>query len=100
MYVHLGNDISVRAGQIVGIFDIDYCSVDKRTREFLATAQKENRIVEVSPSELPRSFVVPSDGDGRRVYVTNVSPQTLGRRASAEEGSGRQAARSRNGRDL
>lgn len=100
MYVHLGNDISVRAGHIVGIFDIDYCSVDRRTREYLARAQRENRIVEVSPAELPRSFVVTSDGDGRRVYITNVSPQTLAKRASAEEGSGRRAARSSNGRDL
>ena len=82
MYVHLGNDISVPDRHIVGIFDIDYCSVDKRTREFLAAAQKDGRIVEVSPAELPRSFVVTSDGDGRKVYVTNVSPQTLARRAS------------------
>ncbi len=85
MYVHLGNDVSVRSGYIVGIFDIDYCSVDKRTREFLARAQKENRIVDVSPLELPRSFVVTSGEDGRRVYITNVSPQTLYRRAAAKE---------------
>ena len=85
MYVHLGNDVSVSSSCIVGIFDIDYCSVDKRTREYLARAQRENRIVEVSPAELPRSFVVTSAEDGRRVYITNVSPQTLLKRASAKE---------------
>ena len=88
MYVHLGNDVSVRSGYIVGIFDIDYCSVDRRTREFLARAQKDDRIVEVSPAELPRSFVVTSEQDGRRVYITNVSTQTLFKRASSEEYSG------------
>ena len=87
MYVHLGNDVSVRSRYIVGIFDMDYCSVDKRTRDFLARAQRENRVVDVS-QELPKSFVVTSRDDGNRVYITNVSPSTLARRAS---GTGRRA---------
>lgn len=80
MYIHLGSGVSVRSRYIVGIFDIDYCSVDKRTREFLTAAQKENRIVDVS-QELPKSFVVTSKENGNRVYITNVSPSTLSKRA-------------------
>lgn len=64
---------------IVGIFDIDYCSVDRRTRDFLSRAQKEGRIVDVS-QEIPKSFIVVRSDDGEKVYITNISPATLTRR--------------------
>lgn len=83
MYIHIGNDMAVRSRCIVGIFDFDTCSVDRRTREFLARAQREGRVVDVS-QELPKSFVVTSEADGRRVYITNVSPATLAKRAAAK----------------
>ena len=65
---------------IVGIFDIDYCSVDRRTRDFLSRAQKEGRIVDVS-QEIPKSFIVVRSDDGEKVYITNISPATLTRRS-------------------
>ena len=81
MYIHIGNGISLSTNNIVGIFDIDYCSVDKRTRNYLSRAQKEGRIVDVS-MELPKSFIVTSKKDGMKVYITNVSTATLVKRAS------------------
>ena len=65
---------------IVGIFDIDYCSVDRRTRDFLSRAQKEGRIVDVS-QEIPKSFIVVRSDGGEKVYITNISPATLTRRS-------------------
>lgn len=65
---------------IVGIFDLDYCSVDRRTRDFLSRAQKEGRIVDVS-QEIPKSFIVVRSDDGEKVYITNISPATLTRRS-------------------
>ena len=65
---------------IVGIFDIDYCSVDRRTRDFLSRAQKEGRIVDVS-QEIPKSFIVVRSDDEEKVYITNISPATLTRRS-------------------
>ena len=65
---------------IVGIFDIDYCSVDRRTRDFLSRAQKEGRIVDVS-QDIPKSFIVVRSDDGEKVYITNISPATLTRRS-------------------
>ena len=87
MYIHVGNGMAVRDRSIVGIFDMDYCSVDKRTREFLARAQQEGRVVDVS-QELPKSFIVTSAADGRRVYLTNVSPATLAKRAASKSAFG------------
>lgn len=84
MYLHIGNGIVIDDRKIIGIFDIDYCSVDRRTRSFLANAQKEGRIVDVS-QEIPKSFIVVSGDDGERVYITNVSPATLTRRAGSKD---------------
>ena len=35
MYVDIGYDLAVRAGQVLGVFDLDNTSWSKRTREFL-----------------------------------------------------------------
>ena len=53
--------------------------------EILARAQREDRVVSVS-QELPKSFVVCRDRDGDRVYLSQLSPATLLRRAQGLEG--------------
>lgn len=81
MYLHIGNGVVVNDRDIIGIFDIDYCSVDRRTRNFLSGAQREGKVIDVS-SEIPKSFVVVSGRDGEKVYITNVSPATLTKRSA------------------
>ena len=80
MYLHIGNGMVIDDREIVGIFDIDYCSVDRRTRDFLSRAQREGRIVDVS-QEIPKSFIVVRSEDGEKVYITNISPATLTKRS-------------------
>ncbi len=84
MYLHIGNGVVIDDREIVGIFDIDYCSVDRRTRRYLANAQKEGRVIDVS-LEIPKSFIVVSSDSGEKVYLTNVSPSTLTRRARSRD---------------
>ena len=57
MYLHLGNEKVVPHSEIIGLFDLDTTTVSKITRDFLARAEKEGRVVNVS-YELPKSFVV------------------------------------------
>ena len=83
MYLHLGNDVAVRTDEIIGIFDFDYCSIDKRARLFLSKAQKNGEIIDVT-YELPKSFVVTADKKNRKVYVTNVSTSTLAKRGERD----------------
>ena len=64
---------------IVAMFDIDACTVSKKTRDFLAAAQKNGAVVNVS-FELPRSFVVCCCGGKTTVYISQLSTKTLGRR--------------------
>ena len=80
MYLHLGQNTVVDTEQLLGVFDLDNSTVSKHTRDFLARAQKEGRVVNVS-MELPKSFVVCRDKEGETVYLSQLSPATLLRRS-------------------
>lgn len=79
MYLHLGNDVVINTEKIVAMFDIDACTVSKKTRDFLAAAQKNGEVINVS-YELPRSFIVCNDKGKTSVYISQLSTKTLSRR--------------------
>ncbi|MER2080519.1 MAG: extracellular matrix/biofilm biosynthesis regulator RemA family protein [Ruminococcus sp.] len=79
MYLHLGNDVVVTTEEIIAMFDIDACTVSKKTRDFLALAQKRGQVVNVS-YELPKSFVVCQKDGTTTVYISQLSTKTLSRR--------------------
>lgn len=79
MYLHLGNDVVINTEKIVAMFDIDACTVSKKTRDFLAAAQKNGEVINVS-YELPKSFVVCNDKGKTSVYISQLSTKTLSRR--------------------
>ena len=85
MYLHLGADISVNQKYIVGIFDLDNTSTSKITREYLNTATKENKVINVSEEDLPRSFIVIKERGIEKVYVSPISSHTLSKRANIFE---------------
>ena len=78
MYLSIGNDMSVRSSSVVGIFDMDNTTTSKRTRGFLATAQKEGQII--SCDDLPKSFVVTVEYGMTKVYESTLSAATLEKR--------------------
>ena len=75
MYLFLGGDVTVRADDVIGIFDIEECSVSRVTAEFLNSSQKKQQIVNVS-QDIPKSFIVCSE----KVYISNVSHNTIRKR--------------------
>ncbi len=79
MYLHLGNETIIRQSDIIGIFDLDNSTVSTKTREFLANAQKNDQIINVS-SELPKSFVVCRESGNFKIYICQLSPITLSKR--------------------
>ena len=81
MYLHLGKETLVNTRDVVGLFDLDTSSLSKKTREFLATAEKAGRGVNVS-SELPKSVVLARDG---RLYISQLSTATLKKRLEAQK---------------
>ena len=78
MYLHLGQDYVVHTRDIIGIFDIDTCSVAKRTRDFLRHAEHEGAVVPLS-DELPKSFVI-TDFPDETVFISPISSKTLKKR--------------------
>lgn len=79
MYLHLGQDTVIDDKNIIAMFDIDACTVSKKTRDFLEAAQKNGEVVNVS-FELPRSFVVCRENGRNVVYISQLSTKTLSNR--------------------
>lgn len=82
MYLHLGSDVVITKKSIVGIFDLDTATISKHTKKYLALAEKEGRVVNVS-YELPKSFVVCIENGQAKVYISQISSQTLSKRFTA-----------------
>lgn len=81
MYLHLGNGVVVKEKDIIGIFDLDKCSIEKDTRDFLKNAQDSDEVVNVSPL-LPKTFCVCQDSGKNKqiVYISQISTTTLQKR--------------------
>ena len=78
MYLSIGNDMAVREKSVIGIFDMDNTSTSKRTRAFLAMAEKEGKVVPCD--DLPKAFVLTAEYGLDRVYLTALSSSTLEKR--------------------
>lgn len=75
MYLFLGGNVTVRGEAVIGVFDIEECSVSRTTADFLNIAGKNQRIVNIS-EDMPKSFIVTSD----KTYISNVSHNTIRKR--------------------
>ena len=85
MYLHLGQNEIVSEHRIIGIFDLDKCSYDKRTREYLASAEAEGVVLDVS-GDIPRSFVVCDHPyHPQIVYLCQLNSTTLQKRAESTQ---------------
>ena len=85
MYLHIGNNVMLIERRIIGIFDLDKCSYGKRTREYLAAAEQEGVVLDVS-GDLPKSFVVCDHPyPPQIVYLSQLAPSTLKNRAESRK---------------
>ena len=79
MYIPIGNDLSIRERDIVGIFDLDKCSYGKNTREFLARAERDGEVVPAT-DDLPKSFILTEEYGLSRVWLVQFNSATLEKR--------------------
>ncbi len=84
MYLHLGQSTVITTGNLLGIFDMDNTTVMKSTRDYLTKAEKSGEVINVS-YELPKSFVVCTNGKSKTVYISQISPSTLLKRAKSKQ---------------
>ncbi|MDP4152111.1 MAG: DUF370 domain-containing protein [Bacillota bacterium] len=83
MYLHLGQDVVVKEDTIVGIFDIENTTTSRLTRDFLKLAEKNDSVINVV-TDIPKSFVVCNKNNKTVIYLTQVSPSTLLKRAEGQ----------------
>ncbi len=83
LYLHLGQNTIVRSSSVLGVFDLDNSTSSHITRKFLSRMEKEGRVVNVS-SDLPKSFVLCRESGDTRVYLSQLSSQTLLRRSETK----------------
>ena len=76
MYLHLGEKTVIRTDDIIGIFDLDTSTISKNTRDFLSQSEKDGKVINVS-FELPKSFILCREKESYRIYISQISSQTL-----------------------
>ncbi|WP_298019333.1 extracellular matrix regulator RemB [uncultured Dysosmobacter sp.] len=85
MYLHLGQNEIVPDHRIIGIFDLDKCTYGKRTREYLAAAEKEGVVLDIS-GDIPKSFVICDHPyHPQIVYLSQLNAATLQKRAESRK---------------
>ena len=48
MYLSIGGDMAVRDRSVIGIFDLDGCSMSKKTMEYLENAEQNGVLLNVT----------------------------------------------------
>ena len=77
MYLHIGENVSIRAEEIVGIFDIDKTTTIGETRNFLSHYGMIGNSITIS-DEMPRSFIIVKNKDKEnKIYISPISTSTL-----------------------
>ena len=80
MYLNIGEDFVLKTEDITGIFDLDKTTVNKATRDFLAKAQKENRVI-LTSYDLPKRFIIAKE----KIYLSPLNTSTLLKRTGREK---------------
>ena len=80
MYIHLGRDYVLNDRDIIGIFNLETTTITPRGREFQNYAQKNGAVVSLS-DELPQSYVLADGAVVDTVYLSELSPAAMRRRA-------------------
>ena len=81
MYLHIGKDTVLNTEEVIGIFDLDTATISKNTRRYLADAEKNGEVINVT-RDLPKSFIVcRKKGGGKVIYISQISSTTLLKRS-------------------
>ncbi len=76
MYLHIGNKQSVKKKDIIGIFDLDTSTVTKTGKDFINGLERAGA-VEYADDDLPRSFVLVSEGKKCKAKLSRISSKGL-----------------------
>ena len=80
MFIHIGHDTVIIDKEIIGVFDMENTTIMKKTIDYLNNAEKCKQVKNVAPYELPKSFIVCQEPEGKVIYISPVSVGTILRR--------------------
>ena len=80
MYLHIGNGKLIKQEEIIGIFDFDTATITKNTKKWISKKQQDKKI-ELVTMDIPKSFILMSEKEDNKVYLSQLSPKTLVSRA-------------------
>ncbi len=80
MYLNIGTEILIKDKDIIGIFDLDNTTVNKATREYINTAEKNGECITVSFEDLPKSFIVTTKNNRKKIYISPLNTSTIFKR--------------------
>ena len=75
-YINIGGVQIVPKSEVLGIFDLDAASTKTDTKRFLSKCESEGHLATVG-YDIPKSFVLCTEGRKEFVYITQLSTSTL-----------------------
>ncbi len=87
MFLHIGEGKVLNKKEIIGIFDLETTSISKKTREFLRINEKKGNVEYIS-TEIPKTYIITDSKLKKNVLVTQISSQTLQKRAERNDSFG------------
>ncbi len=87
MFIHIGHDTVIVDKEIIGIFDMENTTVMKKTVDYLNNAEKNKKVRNVAPFELPKSFIICEEPKGTVIYISPVSVGTILKRIESAKKS-------------
>jgi hypothetical protein len=79
VYLHLGQNVVVPSGSVIGIFDMDNATWSHITRGYLNNAEKSGNVITIV-DDIPRSFIVCNEEDKTKIYLSQLASATLMKR--------------------
>ena len=76
MYLHAGTNKIIREKDIIGIFDVDNCTLSIVTRKYLAEAERQGNVISAK-DEIPKSFILYKENGKYMVCFSQISSSAL-----------------------
>ena len=85
MYLYIGQNEILPEKRIIGIFDMDKATYNRRAMEFLTCAEKDGVVLDIS-GDIPKSFVVCDHPyHPQIVYLSQLNTVTLQKRSESRK---------------
>ncbi len=81
MYFFASGYKILNSDDVIGIFDTDTSTVSAVTRSTLRKAESEKRMESIT-REIPKSFIITDEIEGGKIYMSQISPKILKKRAT------------------